>query len=47
VKAERTTFGGKPVMGLRLYPEQETLPLKSPKKPKQSNELNDELPGDL
>jgi hypothetical protein len=49
VQAERTSYGGKPVMGLRLYPEQKALPLKSPTKPKskQSDELNDELPGDL
>jgi hypothetical protein len=30
VKAERTSYGGKPVMGLRLYPEKPAL--KTPKK---------------
>jgi hypothetical protein len=37
VKAERTQFAGKPVMGLRLYPEKKAL----------GNELNDSLPDDL
>jgi hypothetical protein len=37
VKAERTQFAGKPVMGLRLYPEKKAL----------GNEMNDSLPDDL
>jgi hypothetical protein len=41
VKAERTQFGGKPVMGLRVYP------VELPKKGKLSDEMNDELPEDL
>jgi hypothetical protein len=48
VKSERTQFGGKPVMGLRLYAAEETLPLKAPRKSKSSvDEMNDELPDDL
>jgi hypothetical protein len=50
VQAEPTTFGGKRVMGLRLYPvtNGDTLALKAPKKNKPAAEvLNDELPDDL
>jgi hypothetical protein len=50
VKAEPTTFAGKRVMGLRLYPvaDEDTPALKAPKKGKPSSDvLNDELPDDL
>jgi hypothetical protein len=48
VKAERTQFAGKPVMGLRLYPEAEDAPaLKAPKKSTLADDLNDSLPDDL
>jgi hypothetical protein len=49
VQAERTSFGGKPVMGLRLYPvtNEDAPALKSAKKGKPSDELNDALPDDL
>jgi hypothetical protein len=47
VKTEDTTFQGKRTKGLRLYPAEETLPLKAPKKSQRSNELDDELPEDL
>jgi hypothetical protein len=45
-KAERTTFGGKPVMGLRLYPAEEDIP-KLPKKGRPSSDFNDEIPDEL
>jgi hypothetical protein len=49
VKAEPTTFGGKRVMGLRLYPAnaENTPALKEPKKSTLSDEMNDDLPDDL
>jgi hypothetical protein len=49
VKAERTQYGGKPVMGLRFYPAsaENTPALKAPKKSTLADELNDALPDDL
>jgi hypothetical protein len=46
VKAEPTTFGGKRVQGLRLYPavDEDTPPLKAPKAKKSASaELNDAI----
>jgi hypothetical protein len=42
VKAEPTTFGGKRVMGLRLYPD-EAPALKAPKSKTSSADFNDEI----
>jgi hypothetical protein len=51
IKAEDTTFGGRPTKGLRLYPansEDEPAPKALKPRSKQSNsDLNDELPEDL
>jgi hypothetical protein len=49
VQAERTTFAGKPTMGIRLYPATEEVApaLKAPKKGKPADDPNDELPEDL
>jgi hypothetical protein len=47
VKPEQTSFSGKPVMGLRTYPEEDALPLKGPKKGKRSDDMDDELPEGL
>jgi hypothetical protein len=49
VKAEPTTFAGKRVMGLRLYPaaDENTPAIKAPKKSTLADELNDGLPDDL
>jgi hypothetical protein len=49
IKAEPTTFGGKPTKGIRLYPAngEEAPALKTPKpKPKRSDDPDDELPED-
>ena len=45
IKAEPTTFAGKPTKGIRLYPANgEDAPvLKSPKSKKTSEDLNDDL----
>jgi hypothetical protein len=47
VKSEPTSFGGKPTMGLRTYPEEEALPLKAPNRGKRSDDMDDELPEGL
>jgi hypothetical protein len=52
IKSERTTFAGKPTMGLRIYPadgeEAPALKAQAPKKGKPSrDEMNDELPDEL
>jgi hypothetical protein len=50
IKAERTTFAGKPTMGLRIYPadSEDTPALKAPaKKGKPADDPNDEVPEEL
>jgi hypothetical protein len=42
VKAEPTTFGGRPTLGLRVYPAE--APALEASKPTGSFELNDEIP---
>jgi hypothetical protein len=44
-KAERTSFGGKPTMGVRLYPAngEDSPALKAPKSKSKSDDLNDEI----
>jgi hypothetical protein len=49
IRPERTTYGGKPTMGLRIYPaDSEEAPApNAPKKGTRFDDMNDELPGDL
>jgi hypothetical protein len=49
IRPERTTYGGMPTMGLRIYPADtgEAPAPNAPKKSKRSDDMNDELPSDL
>jgi hypothetical protein len=46
IKAEDTTFGGRPTKGLRVYPNEEDTKALKPRS-KKSDDLDDALPDDL